>query len=333
MSEDILLNRPKFSFLTIVFNGDDFLYESLMSVYEFAHEIFVVEGAERDAWMLANFDGSSTDRTNIILEDFPDIDNKIRIFHGRWRTKEEMTNVPVEYISGDYVWRLDSDEIYKKEDLAKLAEILTLNPEIEHVSLIGKEFYHGFEYIQVKPDGGFGYETNRIWKWSTGSYFKGHRPPDLWNPNKRKFMGKGPTITGSTLEKLYQINYYHYSLVTEKQAREKTVYYRNVYLRRFAVGIPLWKFVRFIPIISELYRRVFSRPWMDNYRIRNAFPEMNFRYYETVWLRWNTEKVSVEKEYGVAFNSQEPYVTVPFDGTHPVEIEDMIRSIAANIES
>ena len=69
----------KFSFLMIVFNGDDFLHQSLESVYDFAHEIFVIEGAVKEAWPIANVDGSSTDNTIQVLNDFPDPLKKIKI--------------------------------------------------------------------------------------------------------------------------------------------------------------------------------------------------------------------------------------------------------------
>ena len=135
----------KFSFLTIVFNGDDFLYQSLMSVYNFAHEIFVVEGAEKDAWSLANLDGSSTDNTKKILSNFPDPDDKLRVIHGKWNSKEEMTNAPMKHITGDYIWRLDSDEIYKEQDLIKLSKLLSNNRHITHLTFLQQEFFKGYD--------------------------------------------------------------------------------------------------------------------------------------------------------------------------------------------
>ena len=319
-------SKPKFSFLTIVFNGDDFIYQSLMSVYEFAHEIFVVEGAEMDAWCIANADGSSTDKTNEILKNFPDPENKIKFFHGKWKSKEEMTNAPLKYVTGDYIWRLDSDEVYKKKDLYEFSKIISERPEITHVTFLQQEFFKGFERIMVPKNGLKKYLYDKIWKFENGSYFIGHRPPDLYSPSSNKFMGKGVTLSGVELEEKYNINIYHYSMVTDKQAIDKMIYFSNVYLRRFAVGIPFWSIVGKIPVIRDFYRFFFSMPIFDKFRKQRSFPEMNFDYYNTVWEKWEGDQDTIEEKYGVTFNSKKPYITIPFLGTHPETIQEMISS-------
>jgi glycosyltransferase involved in cell wall biosynthesis len=316
----------KFSFLTIVFNGDDFLHESLASVYNFAHEIFVIEGAEKDAWSLANSDGSSTDNTNKILSEFPDPNKKIKIIHGKWKSKEEMTNAPMKYITGDFIWRLDSDEVYKEKDLIKLSHIIAEKTEVTHLTFLQQEFYKGFKRIMIPANNESRYLYDKIWKFEKGSYFVGHRPPDLFSPISGKYMAKdGHTLGGNVLENNHNINIYHYSLITDKQAKEKMAYFSTVYLRRFGVGIPFWGLFKRIPVLRVLYKSFFSKPYFDNFRKKRSFPEMNFNYITSVWERWDNSRDAVEKEFGVTFNSKKPYVTVAFLGEHPKAMQDKVN--------
>lgn len=324
-------NNLKFSFLVIAFNADDFLYESLKSVYDFAHEIFIVEGAVREAWPIANADGSSTDRTNEILINFPDPAKKLTIIHGKWRNKEQMTNIPLKYVTGDYIWRLDADEVYKKNDLVKISSLLKNKPEITHVTIRAIDLFHGFNRIAVRRDGQGEYQADRIWKFKPGCYFKGHRPPDLFCPSLNKFMGKGPTITGEILEKKYGITYYHYSYITDKQVKDKMFIMTNIYLRHFAFGIPFWRIIRYIPVIKKFYRLFFSLPIFDNMRKRLAFREVNFDYYNTVWLPWINNRIAVEKKYSISPRLNYYCITTPFYGQHPETIEKKIKKTKYDI--
>ena len=111
---------PRFSFVTIVLNGMPFIEHALKAVYPFAHEIIVVEGAVENCQFAANSDGSSRDGTVDCIRNMPDPSGKIRLLQGKWPEKCEMQNAALAHVTGDYVWLMDSDEIYRSEDLEKI---------------------------------------------------------------------------------------------------------------------------------------------------------------------------------------------------------------------
>jgi hypothetical protein len=254
-----------------------------------------------------------------IIRGFPDPQGKIRLFQGRWKDKEEMTNAPLAHATGDYIWRLDSDELYKAEDIARISRLLQERPETAVVNLRSVDFFHGLERIMVPKAPASPCEVDRIWKFEKGCLFKGHRPPELYNPRNRSFPGRGPRIEGAWLADRFGVFFYHYAYVTDKQARMKMDFYSQVHLRSFPIGIPLWGAVRRVPAVRSLYGRFFMLPFFDPLRRRLASRsrEMNFDYLKTVWEPWPERREAVEAEYGVTFTPLRPWITVPFRGTHP----------------
>ena len=139
----------RFSFGMIVFNGETFLHELLESIYDFAYEIVAVEGPDRNALPMAGPDGGSTDRTVEILRSFPDPERKLKLIRGTWRDKDEQSNRYMQEVSGDYLWQVDDDEIYKPEDLVRVAEMLRDDPKVTAVSFYWQNFFKGFDRVMV----------------------------------------------------------------------------------------------------------------------------------------------------------------------------------------
>ena len=84
------------AFGMIVFNGDYVLKECLESVYPYAKQILIAEGPVR-YWQDQGYK-SSTDRTNEVLENFPDPDNKIKIVHGQFEEKDDECRAYMPYL-------------------------------------------------------------------------------------------------------------------------------------------------------------------------------------------------------------------------------------------
>jgi glycosyltransferase involved in cell wall biosynthesis len=137
----VLPEQLKFSFGMIVFNGETFLEEVLQSVYDFAYEIIIIEGADRNARHMARPDGGSTDGTLDILYGFSDPDRKIKIIRGAWDNKDQQSNRYIEEASGDYIWQIDDDEVYKPEDLREVERRLLNDPDITAASFIWQNFF------------------------------------------------------------------------------------------------------------------------------------------------------------------------------------------------
>ena len=151
----------KIAFGMIVFEGDYVLQQCLEQVYPFAEQILIAEGPV--SYWQRQGRTTSLDDTNKILDEFPDPDNKIKIVHGQFSEKDDQCKSYMDNIDDDidYIWNLDSDEVYKTEDLEKIVKFL----EEEKPSSVGVRscsFYGGFtDYLT-------GFELNR------DSMLKGH---------------------------------------------------------------------------------------------------------------------------------------------------------------
>ena len=210
----------KITFGMIVFNGNYVLEEVLASVYPYAHQILIAEGPVQ-FWQSTGR-VTSSDGTNQIIDNFPDPDNKISITHGLYSEKEEQCNAYIKNLSPDtdYVWNLDSDEVFKPEDIEKVISLL----EKERYTTVGFKscsFYGGFDKIL----GGFeeNAEFNRICKVYPGSTWASHRPPRM----KHEVEGLPEKhLDFNELYKEHGVRMYHYSYVFPYQVAQKVAYYK-----------------------------------------------------------------------------------------------------------
>jgi hypothetical protein len=213
----------KIAFGMIVFNGDFVLQECLESVYPYATQILISEGPVR-YWQDEGFT-TSTDKTNEILDNFPDPENKITVVHGQFEEKDEECRAYMPYMRDDidYVWNLDSDEIYKPEDIETIIKVLE-EEQYTSVGVRSCSFYGGFDDFI----GGFELATDnflRIFKVYPGATWKTHRPPTIIAPEGTDTL-REKHLDSDTLWKKYGVQMYHYSYVFPKQVKEKIEYYK-----------------------------------------------------------------------------------------------------------
>jgi glycosyltransferase involved in cell wall biosynthesis len=220
---------PRISFGMIVFNGEPFVVYNLRALYPFAHEIIVVEGACEASSSLATKDGHSTDGTLETLHRFKneeDKDNKVQVIvrDRFWKEKDEQSRTYAERATGDYIWQIDVDEFYQPEDMSKIIEMLRKDHSISGCSIKQITFWGGFDYL---TDGFYlrsGADIyRRIFKWGKGYSFISHRPPTVYDAEKRD-LTTANWIEGEQLAR-NGILLYHYSLLFPKQVREKCEYY------------------------------------------------------------------------------------------------------------
>jgi hypothetical protein len=213
----------KIAFGMIVFEGDYVLKECLEQVYPYANQILISEGPV-EYWQRQGRT-TSLDKTNEILNNFPDPLNKIKIIHGQFKEKDDQCKSYMEYINDDidYIWNLDSDEVYKSEDIEKIINIL----ETESPTSVGVQscsFYGGFDRYLT------GFELNkdnflRIFKYVKGSTWLTHRPPTINYPSGVNIVRKH--IDSSTLFEKTGVQMYHYSYVFPDQVYKKVNYYKD----------------------------------------------------------------------------------------------------------
>ena len=257
----------KIAFGMIVFEGDYVLKECLECVYPFAEQI---------------------------LRNFPDPDGKIKIVHGQFSEKDEQCNAYMQFLNDDidYFWQIDSDELWKAEDVKKIIKVLE-KEKYTSVDVKSCSFYGGFDrYI-----GGFERQKgnfHRIFKVYPGSRWLTHRPPTMGHL-KGKATLPSKHLDGDALYNEYGVQMYHYSYVFPEQVRNKIYYYRA---------------------------KVSLSKCIDNY----------FDLVYLNWVQGNEEnRVFVESFWNGVHEFKPEYrpsaKTEPFTGTHPKSIEDNFQAL------
>jgi hypothetical protein len=213
----------KIAFGMIVFEGDYVLHQCLEQVYPFATQILIAEGPV--SYWQRQGRTTSTDRTNEILNNFPDPENKISIVHGQFNEKDDQCRAYMQFIRPDidYIWNLDSDEVYKTEDLIKVIDLLKKEKPTS-VGLRSCSFYGGFDDYLT----GFELKTDnflRIFRYMDGSTWLTHRPPTIQYPVDSKIQRKH--ISSDQLYEMTGVQMYHYSYVFPDQVFRKINYYKD----------------------------------------------------------------------------------------------------------
>jgi len=244
----------KITFGMIVLNGEPFLRYNLRSLYHFAHQIIVVEGACLSAASVATADGHSTDGTLEVLYDFKrreDPENKVIIVSARdegytdgfWPEKDEMSIAYAKRATGDYLWQVDSDEFYHEEQMPRLLALLE-KERPDAVSFPMLTFWGGLGYIVnsfylIRDNAR---EYHRLFAWGPGYTYATHRPPtviDGQGVDTRKKIW----IRARDLEKKGSF-LFHYSLLFPQQVFNKVSYYKE----RVPYAIDSWE--------ESVYRRL-----------------------------------------------------------------------------
>ena len=303
----------RFSFGMIVFNGAEFLKEVLESIYDIAYEIIVIEGPDLNALPMAGPDGGSTDGTMTILGEFPDPQKKLRVIRGVWESKDQQSNRFIEEATGDYIWQVDDDEVYKKEDLLKVEQFLLDDPEITAVAFHWQNFFKGFDRIMVADPP---YEVWRLFRFHSGFRFSTHRPPTVVDPSSGAVMNRLKPLHGYVLADA-GIFIYHYSYIFDAQIRDKIQYHTNFRLDEQAVGTPrLPPVLSRHPLLERWWRRLWAKPWLRSLR-RYLDTGFHYDYFDKIWKEWDRDPAGVESRYGIS-PSPCPYRrTTAFKGVHP----------------
>lgn len=278
----------------IVFEGDYVLRQCLEQLYPHVDQIVVAEGPVK-FWQDQGRT-TSTDKTNNILDTFPDPDNKLKVVHGQFAEKDHQSRAYIELLRPDidYLWMVDSDEVYRTEDILKIKQLL----ETEKPTSVGVQscsFYGGFrDYLT-----GFELKTDnflRIFRFMPGCTWESHRPPTIRYPSDilRKH------ISSDELFKKTGVQMYHYSYVFPRQVYTKTSYYNT-----FVTG----------GTIPNYYQTVYL-PWVKSPILGRMMLE---RQYLGVH-EWIPQR-------------RGPCYTARFRGYHPEAIERDMASLVAEFRA
>jgi hypothetical protein len=230
---------PKVTFGIIALNAQPFLEYNLRSLYPFAHQIIVVEGAALAAASLATQRGHSTDGTLKMLSDFKaeeDPQDKLTIVtaeeewgreDGFWGEKTEMSQAYARRASGDWLWQVDADEFYRREAMEVVFQLLEQDPDITAISFPYLEFWGGFDFLNTGQWHLYDHPAfHRLFRWKAEHQYVEHRPPTVVDERGRDLRSL-KWITHRQMQRL-GVYLYHYSYVLPKQAQQKVGYYANV---------------------------------------------------------------------------------------------------------
>ncbi len=231
---------PRITFGIIVLNGEPFTRYNLRSLYPFAHQIIVVEGASPHAACIAGPDGHSTDGTLEVLRRFKaeeDPEGKLQIVtaedcghpNGFWPgEKDEQSQAYATRATGDWLWQVDIDEFYRPEDMRTVLAMLRADPSITGASFRTLFFWGAPEY---RVDGrylrGTGGVFHRLFRFGPGSKYVTHRPPTVVD-DKGRDLRTGNWLSAEAMER-QGVRLFHYALLFPKQVREKCLYYTEVF--------------------------------------------------------------------------------------------------------
>lgn len=149
------------------YNEEDFIEESITSLYLFCDTIVVTEGCW-DSGMQATKSKRSTDNTIEIIKSIPDPENKIKLFHYNGRKQTDHRHFTLEkskQYDPDWYLNGDGDEIFHEDEIDTLLESFT--NETYAVNPTHKLFWNGLKYYELwKPAGRFfkfkGLDLNKI---------------------------------------------------------------------------------------------------------------------------------------------------------------------------
>lgn len=266
----------------IVYNSDFVLKQCLESIYPFVNQI-IVNNAKVNYWQNNPI---KEDETKEILLNFPDPENKLTVIFEDGAEKTSLCQSIMPHIRPDttHLWCLDSDEIFKPEDIYKIKNVLReRNPN--SIGFQSNTFYGGFDYIL----GGFEREHSfkRLLKYEHGCTYVNHRPPTL-SIDKQ---GNNLHISGQEMSDKYGVEMYHYSYISPRQVYEKIQYYESAVISK-GKCIPNYFNEVFIKWVTgcDTYRKMIENTYngvhefMPDARgecktelFRNLHPEIIFR--------------------------------------------------------
>ncbi len=281
-------SSPRFSVGMIVFNAELFLQTCLEAIYDFAHEILIAEGSCPQARWDANAEGTSRDRTLEIIRNFPDPQHKIRLVASRsWEHKDEMVEAYLSKVTGDYVFHVDSDEIWLRETLEKIRAILAKDSSITCLEFHPLHFWHNFQTVLV--EGHWEEPFMRIFKYEPGARWKSHEPPILLNPQGVPYNN----IRKVNATREWGLSFHHYSYLTPEQAKWKSRFFRM-----YGMDAPSSDHSTSVGMTSD--------------------------WYEKVWLPWAKDPTRIEAIYGTSPGGGPAWravgKTMKYPGAHPPEI-------------
>lgn len=170
----------KVTYVLNVLNGEPFIHFQLKSIYEFAFEIIIVEGAY-EKFSFASKHGRSADNTIKIINEFPDPHNKIKLIlnEGYYEDRTEMCNECLKYVNGDVIWQIDVDEFYFDKTHLYVQELFKFNENLDRISFNFLDIFGALRLKVYGLDDSKLQNVHRVHRFKKGDLWGTQRPPTL----------------------------------------------------------------------------------------------------------------------------------------------------------
>lgn len=139
-----------------------------------------------------------------------------------WRGgKVEMCNWALGLIAQScLLWQVDADELWTKEQIEKVAQLMAKNPRCNCADFFCRYFVGPDRYVKIQPDS-FGnhraYEWRRVWRFEPGMRFATHEPPVIEGVERHPLLHE---VTGA-----FGCIFDHHAYATLAQMEFRANYY------------------------------------------------------------------------------------------------------------
>jgi hypothetical protein len=143
------MKKPLFGVSICAHNESDYIVYCLKSIYDFAHVIAVSVNTGIPWGGVPE----PLDNTLELVQSFPDPQNKLRIITGEWANEMEQRVKTAEMVKpeANYLMTVDADEIYCKNDLARLRRLVTLLPFVGQFRIRMRTYWKIRPFYVIDP--------------------------------------------------------------------------------------------------------------------------------------------------------------------------------------
>ena len=206
--------KVKIAACIMVVEDDSVLKQCIQQIYPLVDQIIIVVGSTRH--LQKTNSNTLIDKINTIISNYKDYSVKLQIIDEQTDNEVDKYNSYIPYIRKDieYIWHIDSTEMYTVENILKIKEIL-YNEKPTSVGMKSFTFYGGFEHFLTGSE-----QRNdkflRLFKFMEGSFWKMYNEPMLQYPS----YIQPKHICSDELYNLYKINMHRYSYVFPSQVKQ-----------------------------------------------------------------------------------------------------------------
>ena len=210
-----------------VINCCDLIEAQLNSIYQHADEIIIIEGAYKKFSVNAP-NATSTDNTVSNILQFPDPENKIKLFTNNafFDDRAEMCSEIVRNATGDILFQVDVDEFYQDSTHRFVRQAFEESQELDQMSFMFVDFFFRSDlHVAGTMEKGLN-DVRRVFRLRGATHFLSQRPPSLavngTELQPRKYLkGEQLKVNGHLM--------LHATAVTMRQISEKYLYYNAMW--------------------------------------------------------------------------------------------------------